>query len=162
MMKRRGLLVCLMSGLFGLLGCAQKKMPEGDVVRVEIRDMGTMAGYDYFGRVQQDSSGTFVLRAMLEYRGPLFEKKLDAAMMKKFREIIEEEKMYNYKDYYKPKFEVLDGHSWSFGAKFSDGTVIGSHGSNAGPKDNGLERIREYMVELAKDGVEVEPAEDEE
>lgn len=162
MMKRRGLLVCLMSGLLGLLGCAQKKMPEGDVVLVRLTHSGTMAGYDYFGRVQQDSSGAFVLRAMQENRGPLFEKKLDAAMMKKFREIIEEEKMYNYKDYYKPKFEVLDGWGWSFDAKFSDGTMIGSHGSNAGPRDNGLERIREYMVELAKDGVEVEPAEDEE
>ena len=138
MMKRRGLLVCLMSGLLGLLGCAQKKMPEGD-----------------------HSSGTFVVRAMREAYGPLYEKKIDAAVIQKFRQIIEEEKMYKYKESYRPMMEVLDGWGWSFSAKFSDGIKIYSHGSNASPKGNGLERIRGLMTELAMEGEQIEMPEDE-
>ena len=156
MMKRRGLLVCLMSGLLGLLGCAQKKMPEGELVSVELTHSGTMAGYLFEGRVKRDSMGTFVLRAMKESYGPLFEKQVDAEVMHHFYQIIEEAKMYKYKDVYLPKYEVLDGRSWSFCARFSDGSEISSHGSNAGPKDDGLERIYNYMVELVEDGVQIE------
>lgn len=161
MMKRRGLFVCLMSGLLGLLGCTAKKMPEGDLVRVEFSRHGTMAGPEYKGIVEQDSTGTFVIRAMREAYGPMYEKKIDAAVIQKFRQIIEEEKMYKYKESYRPMMEVLDGWGWSFEAKFSDGTKIYSHGSNASPKGNGLARIRGLMTELAMEGEQIEMPEDE-
>lgn len=160
-MRRGGLLMCLISGLFSLLGCAQKKMPEGDLVRVEFSRHGTMAGYEYYGRVKQDSTGAYVLRAMRESRGPLYEKKVDAAVIQKFRQIIEEEKMYKYKEVYTPMMRVLDGWSWSFSAKFSDGTVISAHGENATPKGDGLARIRNYLTELALEGEQIETPEDE-
>ena len=86
---------------------------------------------------------------------------IDADQMTHFRQIIEEEKMYKYKESYKPPFEVLDGWGWSFRARFSDGSSIYSHGFNAGPKDNGLARIRGYMEELVQDGVQVEFLEEE-
>jgi len=155
-MRRSGLFFCFVSGLFSLLSCALKKMPEGELVRLELTHSGTMAGYRYEGRVMQDSTGTFVLRAMKENYGPLFEKKIDAEAMKQFRQIIEEEKMYKYKEAYRPKFEVLDGSSWSFKAVFSDGSDISSHGYNAGPKGNGLERIVAFMDELIQDGILIE------
>lgn len=160
-MKSGGLLFCLVTGLLGLLGCEVKRMPEGNLVRVELTRSGTMAGYEYEGRVGQDSTGAFVLRAMKENYGPLFEKKLDGEVMKRFRQIIEEEKMYKYKERYLPMMEVLDGWSWSFEAKFDDGSKIYSHGSNARPKDDGLERIRELMDELIQNGASP-VAEDEE
>lgn len=156
-MKRNGgLLMCLVGGLFGVLSCALKKMPEGELVSVEYTRSGTMAGYVYEGHVERDSTGAFVLRAMKENYGPLFEKILDAEVMGKFRQIIEEEKMYKYKESYMPTLEVLDGWGWSFHATFSDGSVISSHGSNASPSDNGLDRIRNYMAELVQDGVQIE------
>ena len=156
-MKRNGgLLMCLVGGLFGVLSCAMKKMPEGELVSVEYTRSGTMAGYVYEGHVERDSTGAFVLRAMKENYGPLFEKKLDAEVMGRFRQIIEEEKMYKYKESYMPTLEVLDGWGWSFHATFSDGSVISSHGSNASPSDNGLDRIRNYMAELVQDGVQIE------
>ena len=93
---------------------------------------------------------------MKETYGPLFEKKVDTEVMKRFRQIIEEEKMYKYKESYLPSFEVLDGWGWSFRARFSDGSSIYSHGSNASPGDNGLSRIRGYMQELVQGGVQVE------
>jgi len=158
---RKGLFFCLVGGLFSLLGCALKKMPEGELVRVEFSRHGTMARPEFEGCVEQDSTGTFVLRAMKETYGPLFEKKLDAEMLQRFRQIIEEEKMYKYKERYTPVMKVLDGWGWSFSAKFSDGSSISSHGSNAGPKDNGLGRIRSYMQELVQDGVQIEFIEEE-
>lgn len=148
MTMRKGLLFCLVGGLFGVLGCAMKKMPEGELVRVEFSRHGTMARAEFEGCVEQDSTGAFVLRAMKETYGPLFEKRLDAETMNRFRQIIEEEKMYKYKERYTPMMRVLDGWRWSFSAKFSDGSVISSHGENAGPRGDGLKRIRSYMQEL--------------
>ena len=137
-----------MSGLLGLLGCTAKKMPEGDLLRVEFSRHGTMAGAEFFGRMEKDSTGMFVVRAMREAYGPMYEKKI-------------EEKMYKYKESYRPMMEVLDGWSWSFEAKFSDGTKIYSHGSNASPRGDGLERIRGLMTELAMEGEQIEMSEDE-
>ena len=151
-MKSGGFLFCMVIGLLGVLGCEVKRMPEGNLVHVELTRSGTMAGYQYEGRVRQDSTGGFVLRAMKENYGPLFEKKLDGEVMKRFRQIIEEEKMYKYKERYLPMIKVLDGWSWTFEASFDDGSKIQSHGSNARPKDEGLERIRELMDELIQNG----------
>ncbi len=151
-MKSGGFLFCMVIGLLGVLGCEVKRMPEGNLVCVELTRSGTMAGYQYEGRVRQDSTGAFVLRAMKENYGPLFEKKLDGEVMKRFRQIIEEEKMYKYKERYLPMIKVLDGWSWTFEASFDDGSKIQSHGSNARPKDEGLERIRELMDELIQNG----------
>lgn len=160
-MMRKGLFFCLVGGLFGVLGCALKKMPEGELVSVEYSRHGTMARAEFEGRVERDSSGAFVLTAMKETYGPMFEKHVDAEVMKHFRQIIEEEKMYKYKESYKPPFEVLDGWGWSFRARFSDGSSIYSHGFNASPGDNGLARIHGYMQELVQDGVQVEFLEEE-
>jgi len=158
MIRRRGLLVCLVSGLCGLLGCAQT-MPDGDLVCVEYSRHGTMARAEFEGSIERDSTGVYVLRAMQEPYGPLFQKVLDVTEMQQFRQIIEEEKMYKYKEAYRPMMQVLDGWMWSFRAKFSDGTSISSHGSNAGPKGDGLVRIRGLMTELAKEGVQIEESE---
>lgn len=158
---RRGLFLCLVGGLFSLLGCALKKMPEGELVRVEFSRHGTMAKPEFEGCAEKDSFGVFVVKAMKETYGPLFEKRIDAETMRRFRQIIEEEKMYKYNESYRPMMEVLDGWGWSFSAKFSDGSVISSHGSNAGPRDDGLNRIRNYMQELIQDGVQIEDSEEE-
>ena len=144
-----------------MLGCALKKMPEGELVSVEYSRRGTMARAEFEGSVERDSSGAFVLTAMKDHYGPLFEKKVDAEVMRHFRQIIEEEKMYKYKERYTPMMRVLDGWRWSFSAKFSDGSIISSHGENAGPRGNGLKRIRSYMQELVQDGVQIEFLEEE-
>ena len=47
-MKRKGgLFMCLVGGLVGVLSCALKKMPDGELVSVEYTRSGTMAGYVY-------------------------------------------------------------------------------------------------------------------
>ena len=161
MMKVRSLFLCLFGGLLGLVGCTVKRMPEGSLVRVELTRSGTMAGYEWYGCAETDSTGIFVLRAMKESYGPLFQKQLSHETMNQFRQIIEDEKMFKYKESYRPKMEVLDGWGWSFRAKFSDGSSISSHGSNASPKGDGLARIQGLMAELIQDGIQVEFPEEE-
>ena len=161
MMKQKGLFVCLIGGLLSALGCTAKKMPEGDLLRVEYSRHGTMAGPEYEGIVKQDSTGAYILVAMRESYGPYYTKQLTVDEVQQFRQIIEEEKMYKYKESYRPRMEVLDGWGWSFSAKFSDGTKIYSHGSNASPHGNGLARICGWMKELAQEGEQIEKPEDE-
>jgi hypothetical protein len=131
-------------------------MPEAELVSVELTRSGTMAGYQYEGHAEADSTGGFVLRAMKEQYGPLYEKRIGKEEMDKFRQIIEEEKMYKYKDSYTPMMRVLDGWRWHFEANFTDGTRLSSHGENASPRGEGLERIRTLMDDLIRDGVLIE------
>ena len=98
----------MMGSVLSLLSCSRATMPESELESVEFTRSGTMAGYEYEGRVKKDSSGVFVLRAMKETYGPLFEKQLTAEQVTRFREIIVEEKMYKYKERYTPMMEVLD------------------------------------------------------
>ena len=151
-----GFITCMIGGLFSLIGCSTKSMPDGKLISLRYVSSGTMARHIFEGTVEQDSSGVFVLKAMKENYGPMFEKRITAEDMAHFRKIIEDEKMYQYKESYRPMLEVLDGWSWTFRARFSDGSSIFSSGSNASPKGDGLRRIRDYMQELVQDGVQVE------
>lgn len=151
---KKGFFACLVGGLLSLVGCTSKKlMPAGELIKLSYTRNEMTAGYRYEGRVQQDSTGVFVLSAMKEEYGPLFEKRINAEVMKKFRQIIEEERMYAYKESYEPLTNVSDGSMWHFDAVFSDGSMISSHGNNASPDGNGLSRIKAFMMELAEDGV---------
>jgi hypothetical protein len=88
---------------------------------------------------------------MKENYGPLFQKQISKEAVDSFKQIIIEEKMYKYKEHYRPSMEVLDGEGWHFAAKFSDGTRIYSSGSNAWPRGNGLGRIQGYLLKLIAD-----------
>jgi len=159
-MKKRSVIACMFSGLIGLLGCSlTKSMPDSELVSIEYTRSGTMAGYVYEGRVMVDSNDSFMVQAMKEDYGSLYEKKIGKEEMQRFYQIIKDEKMYKYKEKYKPLFKVLDGWSWSFRAAFADGTTISSSGFNARPKSNGLQVIKDYMKELVVDGIIIEGTE---
>ena len=143
-------MACIIAGLMSLLGCGAQK-PEGELLSIEYTESGTMAGYVYEGRVKQNPDKSFVLTAMKENYGQLYQKPIGKEEMEKFRQIILEEKMYNYKERYLPKMEVLDGYGWHFSANFSDGTRIYSYGSNARPGGSGLGRIQGYFLQLIAD-----------
>ena len=142
----------LVGMLMGLLtGCGiRQQMPEGKLVSLEYSRTSMRSNHDYLVNVTTEPNGDVVLRAMKENYGPLFEKKLTAEEVAGFVKIIEEEKMYQYKESYTPVFKVLDGYQWYFSADFEQGHLY-SHGSNARPKDNGLDRIREYSISLLDD-----------
>lgn len=143
-------LICMITAVTGLVSCGAQ-VPEGDLLSVEYTESGTMAGYIYEGHVKKNPDGTFVLKAMKENYGPLYQKQISKEAADTIRQIIIEEKMYKYKEHYRPKMQVLDGYGWHFAAKFSDGTSIYSSGSNARPGGNGLGRINGYMRHLIED-----------
>lgn len=140
----------MIAGILSLIGCGTPE-PTGELLSVDYTHSGTMAGYIYEGRVKQDSNGNFVLTAMKENYGPLFQKQISKEAVDSFKQIIIEEKMYKFKEHYRPSMEVLDGEGWHFAAKFSDGTRIYSSGSNAWPRGNGLGRIQGYLLKLIAD-----------
>ncbi len=141
---------CMIAGILSLIGCGTPE-PTGELLSVDYTHSGTMAGYIYEGRVKQDSNGNYVLTAMKENYGPLYRKQISKEAVDSFRQIIIDEKMYKYKEHYRPSMEVLDGEGWHFAAKFSDGTRLYSSGSNAWPRGNGLGRIQGYLQRLIAD-----------
>ena len=146
---KRFAMASIVGVLMGMLtGCGvSHQMPEGKLVSLEYTRSGSRAGTQYEARVVTEANGDVVLQAMKENYGPLIEKKLTAEELAGFVKIIEEEQMYKYKEHYRPLLKVLDGYMWHFSAKFEQGTIY-SEGSNARPKDDGLERIREYAISL--------------
>ena len=143
-------LFCMIGTMMSLL-CCGTKAPEGQLVLLEYTESGTMAGYEYFGRVEKQPNGTFVVIAMKESYGDLYQKKIGKEELEKLKQIIVEEKMMKYKEHYRPVFEVLDGYMWHFEATFSEGARVYSSGSNARPGGDGLKRVREYLTELVAD-----------
>ena len=125
-------IVLMIGALLSLLSCSMKG-PEGDLVSLEFVSNGTRFGTEY---------------------GPLFRKKIGKEEMATFKKIILDEKMYKYKEHYRPLFQVKDGHSWRFSAKFSDGSTIHSTGENSKPGGNGLSKIQDYLSDLIADATE--------
>ena len=92
----------MIAGILSLIGCGTPE-PTGELLSVDYTHSGTMAGYIYEGRVKQDSNGHYVLTAMKENYGPLFQKQISKEAVDSFKQIIIEEKMYKYKEHYTPR-----------------------------------------------------------
>ena len=155
-MKRNILMMSLLTTLLGgLCGCGFfAKMPTGALLELEYSTQGSRGGTDFQAEVKKLENGDMVLRAMQKERGPLMEKTLTAEELQGFVQIIEEEKMYKYKERYNPIFDVKDGRSWTFRARFED-DYISSHGYAASPSGDGLERIKDYSKKLVEHGAQL-------
>lgn len=72
-------------------------------------------------------------------------------ILKEALAIIEQEKMMEYARSYElpPEMDVLDGYFWSFGARLADGRSVNSSGHNAGPSDEGREKIHSLLFKRA-------------
>ena len=104
-------LFCMIGTMMSLL-CCGTKAPEGQLVLLEYTKSGTMAGYEYFGRVEKLPNGTFVVIAMKESYGDLYQKKIGKEELEKLKQIIVEEKMMKYKEHYRPVF-ALCSRCWT-------------------------------------------------
>ncbi len=148
--------VLMIGAMLSLLSCGTKA-PKGELVGLKYTTVGTMAGYQYEGRIEQRSDTTFILTAMKMNYGTLYQKRIGMAEMARLKKIIIEEKMYKYKRRYRPIFTVKDGHSWYFYAEFSDGMRIYSNGENATPGGNGLIRVLNALNQMIEDATEEVP-----
>lgn len=73
---------------------------------------------------------------------------VDSTLLDSIKNVIVEHKMQNYKDTYRPPFEVLDGYSWHYRARFDDGTSLYSSGYNSRPNDDGLNIINTMLFDV--------------
>ena len=146
-MKRFSIMASIVGVLSVLTGCSMfQKMPEGKLVSLEYT-RSAMRGNEYEVSLTTEANGDVVLRAMKENYGELIEKKLTEEEVAGFVSIIKEEKMYKYKEKYRPLLKVLDGYMWHFNARFEHGS-IDSGGSNANPGGEGLNRIKAYAISI--------------
>jgi hypothetical protein len=135
---------------------AQKNMttmPEGCIVRLH---------YNYKGMMMEEFSNFTLLRLpdgkgnqlCFRHRGQevtvndVSDSLFDAA-----RNIIEEERMYEYDSYYSLKMDgrILDGYSWDFDVYFEGGEKLLSGGRHVSPDGNGLQRISKLLNDAARE-----------
>lgn len=74
----------------------------------------------------------------------------DPTLLEAIGKVVEKYKMYNYESDYQPKFEILDGESWSLSINYLNRASTYSHGNNAGPNDRGLDEVVNIVHEYFK------------
>lgn len=139
----------ILGSLFGQNPTAQ--IPESEIVCIEYTEIGTMAGYQYYGKIERLKDGTVQVEAMQRSYDEIIKKKVKLQVLADVRNIVVEHKIYAYKKSYEPAFEVLDGEGWHLEIKYADGQRFFSGGTNAWPPGKGLAVLRGFMVDLVTD-----------
>lgn len=151
---RTGFFLSFLS-LFSFSGCAVTEghhlfacMPGGRLVSLSVSAQGTMMQPHYSYKVELSDS--IVTCAYFDHSRNCYAiNQVEASLLDSLRQVIERHKMYSYAEsYHNP--HVLDGDSWGFSAYFSDGKSISSHGSNAGPRNNGCSTLASLCKEALK------------
>ena len=129
-------------------------MPQGELVEVDYHYQGMAMEMIGSPRLQRQTDGRALLSFELYGQERQFE--VSDTLLAAARAIIEEERMYEYGVSYDLVMDgamILDGYSWSFGATFlaADSTQVrlSSHGSNAEPDGDGLNRLRRLLTDAA-------------
>ena len=68
----------------------------------------------------------------------------DHSVFDSLQQIIMKYKMYNYRDYYRPPFDITDGKSWHLSVHYASGKSISSGGYMHGP--NGYRSAFEEII----------------
>lgn len=80
----------------------------------------------------------------------------DRSLIVELKKIYEAGRVNSWKDSYEPKYEVLDGYSWSLDVRFDNGLEKYSHGNNARPDSDALRQFSTLIWNLKyiiKDGL---------
>ena len=133
----------------------QPAMPQGKLLRVTYDFNGMrMAEYSDFD-LKRNADGSESEFKFRHYNSS--EVSMDGVADSLFdaaRQIIEEERMYEYASSYSLPRELaetmLDGFKWQFEAYFENGASISSHGRHVMPDGKGLRRIEALLSEAAK------------
>lgn len=131
---------------FSTCHAAPKPKSGARLTAYEYCEHGTMAQPNTDFRITLDKGEQTCLISIFSHESMNYHVyRADASLMDSICLVIREKKMHKYKAHYKPCFEVLDGNTWHYEASFSDGTLLTSHGHEAGPRDKGFRTI-ELMV----------------
>ena len=130
----------VMLGLLSLFGCrAHGNDFKNDTITFfslsEGGGMNRFSGFSYCVETTKDGKVHF----RFNERHP-DEKELiidDHSVFDSLQQIILKHKMYRYKSYYSPPFDVLDGESWSMYVQYASGKDLSTGGYMYGPKGYG-------------------------
>ena len=150
------LLACAATNCISCIpGFPSKKMPEGKLCYYNY----SIAGSSFFPKqrytIEEDTTGKVTLTwTQPNTRNEITVTLADRSLLDSIQSVIEEEKAYKFKDNYKPLFDVQDGDSWSYEARFrtSDGKseTLQSHGYASKPDTRMFARIDSIVGEVGK------------
>jgi len=147
---------------FSLLSCSFAKMPKLPLVEVYYSHGSQMNRFPQFCMtIRCEGDSVCAICFDQERMGYVKYRINESGIMDTLRSVIEDNKMYQYKDHYNNK-HVLDGSSWGFHARFSDNAepapnkaYLSSGGSNAGPRNNKGRSILESKMKAALKSAEL-------
>ena len=130
-------------------------MPEGRLLRVTY----------YFQGMRMPEFGNFDLKRSPEGSRLFFKHynsdascEVSDTLFDAVRNIIEQEKMYEYDSYYSFKTDerILDGYRWEFEAWFEGDKRISSGGRHVSPSGKGLQKIDSLLSEAARQAMQAD------
>ena len=140
----------ILAGLLSLFGCEpQANGFENDTMTYfSFSNSGGMrrfSGFRYQIETTEDNKVHFLFN-----EGYPDEKEFtldDHSVFDSLQKIVVKHKMYKYSGHYQPKFDILDGHSWSLYIKYASKKKIDAGGYMAGPDGYGeaFREIRECL-----------------
>lgn len=151
--------------LLSLLGCGPKKPAGPDEpgdVRLDYIHYSASHGYHAYSNIgysaeRQADGKTRIVVEVGNDRDRVFE--AEASVMDSLDAIVKKYKMIKYHGHYQPKVDILDGDSWSFSMRMSDGTEGDCGGYMAYPPKGGAQALGEVETILSR-WLYMEPAEE--
>jgi hypothetical protein len=130
----------VLASLLSLIGCRSfgHEFENDTITSFSLSEGGGMnrfSGFGYYVHETKDGRVHFLFD-----EGLPGEKEFtidDHSVFDSLQQIVLKYKMYNYRDYYQPPFDVTDGTSWHLSVHYSSGKSISSGGYMYGPKDYG-------------------------
>ncbi len=130
-----------------LFSCSSKAEPKGPVTYLQYRRSEMRDRVEFVYTRAEDGSGTLTKkRGYNDEEGESIQ--LPKSVGDELWNIVQEYKMYDYKESYTPIGDVRDGYMWQLKAKFTKGEDLYSSGDNVMPdKGRGIRKLVDYLNE---------------
>ena len=146
-----------LSFLGAMFSCAQpwdnkyvKNVPGETIKEYVYSYSGTMRWYITWYRIDKGEDGKLRLLYSKDCSPDITIYKCPEDALKKIDGFVRQYKLWNLKNSYTPKFEILDGYMWHTSIRYEDAS-ISTGGSNAWPPKNlsaGLAQIESYVQSI--------------
>jgi len=136
-------------------GCGEGNTPDGNILDGgdEMMKKKEISSFEYFhnGSISydgynytfyRDEEGVY-LTSEMNCGWEKLDIALDEEVMEQLESIVFEHRMQNWDGFSKTNKHVMDGEGFSLEIKFTDGTIVSAHGSNAFPEGYG-EAVDEF------------------
>lgn len=142
------LIMIYLMTLLALFSCGSKNKPQEKTDKKMVRFTYSVQGSMCWGSLyeaKRDSNNVIVSINLQEPEDHVY--KANETVSSDLQIIIDKYKMYNYKESYTSKFEVMDGESWQLDVEYEDTMLsFNSHGNNAGPSGAAFNEVKNYFI----------------